>query len=196
MQRSCFHISVPTPPHLSFPQGLLKGDGDTVHSGQCRGAGIKKNKGIGPPSPPELPRGGTVGRGKGPGEKMHPQGHPPLPAPTALLSRPQLCLPAPNPAHSADAFQALSRHRKWGGRVLAPLPSPAGVPLELPYPNHRHIRLLPAGLCYCSTSPRGFSTDLTTPFPHGDGLRIPTQIDTGVWNTTKITSWSLLVSEL
>lgn len=135
--------------------------------------GTEKNKGVGPPSPPQLPRGGTVRRGKGPGEKTHPQGHPPH---AALLSRPQSCLPAPNPAHSADAFQALSPHRKWGGRVLAPLPSLAGVPLELPYPNHRHIRLLAAGLCYYSTSPRGFSTGLTTPFPHGDELRIPTQL--------------------
>lgn len=181
----------PHPAPLISP-GFAKRRGGYCPQWTVWGMGPEKNKGVGPPSPPQLPRGGTVRRGKGPGEKTHPQGHPPH---AALLSRPQSCLPAPNPAHSADAFQALSPHRKWGGRVLAPLPSLAGVPLELPYPNHRHIRLLAAGLCYYSTSPRGFSTGLTTPFPHGDELRIPTQTDTGVWNTTKITSWSLPVSE-
>lgn len=80
VQRSILTSQSPLP-LLSSPQGLPKGEGDTVHSGQCGGMGTEKNKGVGPPSPPELPRGGTVQRGKGPGEKMHPQGHPPITQP-------------------------------------------------------------------------------------------------------------------
>lgn len=66
--------------------------------------------------------------------------------------------------------------------VLAPLPSLAGAVCGTPiYTNHKHIMTSGRGLPDYSSLPQGGSamgpsTDLTTPFPHDNGLWILTQI--------------------
>lgn len=65
--------------------------------------------------------------------------------------------------------------------VLAPLPSLAGAVYGTPiYTNHKHIMTSGRGLPDYSSLPQGGSamgpsTDMTTPFPHDNGLWILTQ---------------------